>query len=92
MSKLISNAVIAQVRELIVEGKLSQREICKRLNVSRGTVTAVSMNRLQEREPSDDEEESERGSIERCKGCRGLVEMPCRLCRVRVLKYGTTDR
>lgn len=80
--------VIAEVRRLLAEGELSQREIRERTNVSRGTITAISMGRYVERRPADIEPESECGPVSRCRTCGGMVEMPCRLCHVRVLKYG----
>lgn len=85
---MLSNTLVEEIRRLLAEGKLSQREISKQLQVSRGTITSVSMNRRREREPRDDDTEVDHGPPARCPSCGGLVYMPCRLCRVRESKYG----
>lgn len=85
---MISSAKVEEIRRLLEEGKLSQREISKQLQVSRGTVTSVAMDRRREPTPDDDELELGLGPPARCSTCGGLVYMPCVLCRARLEKYG----
>jgi len=56
------------------------------VGVSRGTVSAIATGRRGEevRRQSNDDYAAlgqPTGPVERCPGCGGMVEMPCRLCR-----------
>lgn len=84
---MLSNNVVEEIRRLLSEGKLSQREISKHLRVSRGSVTSVALNRRHEPEPCDDLA-LELGPPTRCPSCGGLVYLPCVLCRARLAQFG----
>ncbi|MCE9604543.1 MAG: hypothetical protein K8U03_06510 [Planctomycetia bacterium] len=86
---MLSNIVVEEIRRLLAEGKLSQRAISKQTGISRGTITAISMNRRNERVPRREEPlDADLGPPARCPTCGGTVYMPCRLCRVRDAKFG----
>lgn len=79
---------VMEVRRLLDEGALSQRNIARNLGISRGTVHAIAAGKRPERGP-------ERGPAaffspaaipRRCPTCGGLVQMPCLLCHVRRLR------
>lgn len=74
-----------EIQRLLAAGELSQREIARKLGVSRGTVCAIANghNVLERRERAN---AMFGGELVRCPGCGGLVYMPCLLCRVRRLK------
>ncbi len=80
-------ALVQEIQRYLDEGKLSQRKIAHKLNVSRGTVGAIASGRrgIYGREPS-----SQQPTLcclelppERCLGCGSKVYKPCVLCRAR---------
>jgi len=87
---MIPNWRVAEIRGMLLEGKLSQRRIAERAGVSRGTVSAIALGKRPDREdrrqavPGDFVPPS--GPLRRCPGCGGMVQMPCLLCHVRRLK------
>ncbi|HUT11873.1 MAG TPA: helix-turn-helix transcriptional regulator [Thermoguttaceae bacterium] len=87
---MIAPHVVEQIRHLLAEGKLAQRKIARLVGVSRGTVGAISTGRRPNdlcRRPDGDHAAlgQPTGPLERCPGCGGMVEMPCRLCQARSL-------
>jgi DNA-binding XRE family transcriptional regulator len=87
---MISRAVVIEVRRWLAESCLTQEEIAARVGVSKGTVNAISRGLRPERPPrlatSDDEErldDADRPPPQRCRGCGGMVYLPCLLCRLR---------
>ncbi len=92
---MIHPALIDEVRRLLAEGRLSQREIARQTQVSRGTVSLISRGRRPDydtREAELDDWPTRRGPMVRCPGCGGWVQAPCRLCRVRGLKHVERER
>lgn len=85
---MISSAMVEQIRRLLEEGKLSQRQISKQLGVSRGTITTVALNRRREPSPDDEQPDLELGPPTRCPTCGSRVYMPCVLCRTRAAQFG----
>ena len=91
---MLASGLVAEVRRLLEEGRLSQRNIARSMGVSRGTVNAIARGirpdyETRRRElPSDLVSPS--GPLRRCPGCGGLVQMPCLLCHVRAMKRGVT--
>ena len=82
--------VVDEIRDLLSEGRLSQRKIAERVGVSRGTVNAIARGRRPEdaarrREPATDFRPPS-GLPTRCSGCGGMVQMPCLVCQVRAIK------
>lgn len=80
---------IQEVRRLLSQPELSQRTIARMTGVSRATIGAVASGRRPDYQPrprSDEEDDRPQGPPQRCRGCGGLVYMPCRLCRVRAIK------
>ncbi|MBA4018518.1 MAG: hypothetical protein C0483_15225 [Pirellula sp.] len=89
---MLSNALIEAAQRLLMEGKLSHRAIAKKLDVSRGSVTAIETGLLRTHLAKvPDDAPLETGPIERCESCGGRVYMPCRLCRVREWKVERQD-
>ncbi|MGQ9576469.1 MAG: helix-turn-helix domain-containing protein [Thermoguttaceae bacterium] len=83
---MLDPLVVDFVRRLLAEGKWSMRKIARMTGVSRGTVSAIAHGKRPDRRPrteQDDLLERPSGPMERCPGCGGMVQMPCRLCRVR---------
>jgi transcriptional regulator with XRE-family HTH domain len=89
---MIAAGKVQEVERLLSEGQFSQRQIARRTGVSRATVSAIAdgtrpdyeaQRRLRDLRQAEDECQ---GPVERCKGCGGLTQMPCRVCRVRKFK------
>ncbi|MFZ1934653.1 MAG: helix-turn-helix transcriptional regulator [Thermoguttaceae bacterium] len=85
---MIATALVEEIRHMLREGRLSQREIAKRLGVSRGTVNAIASGRRREqvRRPEQAEDDGfipPTGLPKRCPGCGGLAQMPCLACYIR---------
>lgn len=80
---MLTQQVIDEARHLLTEGLLSQRGIAERLHISRGTVNALALGQrgAYGRETATAQPMPIR--IARCRGCGGLVYMPCVLCRTR---------
>jgi hypothetical protein len=86
---MIAADMIAEVRRLLAEKRLSQREIAKRTGVSRGTVSAVASGKRR-KGPRPLRSSGERGGFRpptgmptRCRGCGALTQMPCLACYIR---------
>lgn len=83
---MIPAGVVEEVRRLLAQGRLSQRQIAKRTGVSRGTVAAIASGRRHtsgSRTPLPPEAPPggyPRGKPVRCPGCGALVQMPCLAC------------
>ena len=91
---MLSLAVVLEIRRLLDEDELTQREIAVRLGVSRSTVCAVASGRraieLGVERPLNPRRNEPKRLPQRCHTCGGLVFAPCRLCRVRMYRaaYG----
>src|SRR5215211_2460466 len=89
---MIAAGKVQEVQQLLSEGLYSQRQIAKRTGVSRATIAAIADGSRPDYEAQRllrnlrTAEEESQGPVERCKGCGGLTQMPCRLCRVRKFK------
>jgi len=92
MAAPISEALEQQIRNLLNNSSLSQRQIAKRLGLAKSTIGKIAKRKIIRRKPQSlntsrpghkrfyDEPS---GPPERCPGCGGLVFMPCQLCRAR---------
>jgi len=80
-------AKVQEICRLLDEGQLSQRKIALKLNVGRGTVSALASGRrgIYGREPDGQQPELPCFELEpeRCRGCGATVYKPCVLCRAR---------
>lgn len=87
---MISSHVVAEVRRLLEEGRLSQRKIAQWTGVSRGTVHAIARGRRPDCEARrcrrTDAVTPPSGPPRRCPGCGGMVQMPCLLCQLRAIQ------
>jgi hypothetical protein len=86
---MIPYCKVAEVQRFLDEGVLSHRQIALRTGISRASISAIAdgtrpdyESRRRERQLRDAEAETA-GPVERCGGCGGLTQIPCRLCRVR---------
>jgi hypothetical protein len=81
---MIAPEAVAEIRRLLIENRLSQREIARQTGVCRGSVGAIASGRRPDYEsrlePADEEPS---GPPVRCPVCGGKVYMPCVFCRVR---------
>lgn len=84
---MLSPALVAEVRRLLAEGRLSQRRIAAVTGVSRTTVSNIARGRRPDYapRPQGDELDLACGPLGRCPGCGGRVFLPCRLCHVRAV-------
>ena len=85
---MLAESLVDQVFRLLTEGRMSQRKIALRTGVSRGIVCAIARGtRPLDLRPkcADDDPDRPLGPPARCRGCGGMVYMPCRLCRVRAI-------
>ena len=73
---------IGQIETLLQKG-VSQREIARRCDVSRGTVRTISQGTRRRHAPSHEGFVPPAGSPQRCPDCGGLVHMPCLYCKLR---------
>ncbi len=84
---MLAPELIERIRRLLAGGRMSQREIARSLNVSRGTVGAIAGGRRpdysQRSACGPGRIEAPPGPTERCPGCGGMVQMPCLACRLR---------
>ena len=83
---MIAAETIAEIRRLLAEGRHSQREIARQTGVCRGSVGTIASGRRRNGDDSLESREDElavlSGPPVRCRGCGGMVYMPCVLCRV----------
>jgi hypothetical protein len=87
---MIGEAVLAEICQLLHEGKLSQRSIARQAGVSRGTVNAIALGKRPEpglRRRADSDFTPPSGPKRRCGGCGGKVQMPCLACYVRLRNH-----
>lgn len=93
---MIDPVLVDTIRRLLAEGKWSLRKIARMTGVSRGTVGAIAHGKRRDRppRPADEDDLGVRptGPLRRCPGCGGLVQMPCRLCRVRAWRASPRSR
>jgi hypothetical protein len=77
-------STVMEIDRLLKEGYLSQREIAKKLHVSRGTVGAIANGRrpLIGKDPRDGRgrTQKDRGRAQRCPKCGHHVFLPCQIC------------
>jgi hypothetical protein len=79
---------VAEIHEMLAEGKLSQRQIAKVAGVSRATVNAIARGRRLELPPRDTTDDDLFPCLPppiRCRGCGARVHPPCRVCRIRAI-------
>jgi hypothetical protein len=84
---MLPTKIVLEIRRLLDDGRLSRRQIARRLGVSRGVVAAIATGRrgLFGREPGLPPPARPQPiyAAARCRGCGGMVYHPCRLCAVR---------
>jgi hypothetical protein len=77
---MITPATVHEVQRWLARGTLSHREIARTLGISHATVDAIALGR---RPNERIEERDQNRPPVRCRQCGGLVQPPCRLCRIR---------
>jgi hypothetical protein len=82
---MLAQALVDEIRRLLDEKRLSQRQIARSTGVSRGTIGRIASGTRLDRQPQDTDDRSliPTGPPQRCAGCGGLVYMPCLLCTIR---------
>jgi hypothetical protein len=83
---MLSQTIVDHVRQLLVEGKISQRKIARQLGISRGTVGAIASGKREDYVRKPPEESYCLLPAMRCPGCGGNVHPPCRFCKVRAFR------
>ncbi len=93
---MIVPAVASEIRNLLEEGRLSQRKIARRVGASRGTVGAIARGTRPDypARPSDPAEDLvvPTGPARRCHGCGAMVQMPCLACHIRAIRQTRNGR
>jgi hypothetical protein len=83
---MLAMSIVHEIARLLFEGELSQRQIARRLGVSRGTVQAIASGRrgLHGKAPAGDHSVSYGSSpAMRCPRCGYRIHVPCLVCRSR---------
>ena len=84
---MIAPQVVADVRRLLTEERLSQRKVARLTGVSRSTIAAIASDKRPDyellRRSREADWEEPAGPAVRCPGCGHRVYMPCQLCRLR---------
>jgi hypothetical protein len=84
---MIATTVVDDVRRMLREGSLSQREIARKLHISRGTVNAIALGRRRDQTDrpaiADHGFRHPDGEAVRCVSCGALAQMPCLACYLR---------
>jgi hypothetical protein len=83
---MIGEIVVDEIREMLREGKLSQRSIARQIGVSRGTVNAIALGKRPEpglRRRADGDFVPPSGPKRWCRGCGAMVQTPCLACYIR---------
>ncbi len=85
---MLADSLITEIRKMLDSGAMSQREIARRLKVSRGTVGAVALGKRKaaiERTATAARAafKHPRGMPIRCPSCGAKTQMPCLACYVR---------
>jgi len=86
---MLALGLVNEIKRLIETKGLSQRQIAKRLGISRGTVSDVAKGRRRTHTKNADADRSvfsNESELTRCPSCGGKVYMPCLLCQIRSLK------
>lgn len=82
---MLAEDTVAEVRQLLAAGVLSQRQIAARLGVSRGVVAQIAQGKRTARRAEELAVASPRGPLVRCPQCGGMVRQPCLACQIREL-------
>ncbi len=84
---MIRQEYIDNIKKLLAEGNHSHREIARITRISRATISNIANGKRADHHHKGPEVgRLFRGHPERCKGCGGMVYMPCMLCEVRAKK------
>jgi hypothetical protein len=93
---MIAPAIVTEIRRLLHEERLSQRNVARRMRVSRGTVQTIAAGNRPDyefrRRHVDPEFTPPSGPWKRCPHCGGLVQMPCLACRLRTIQQRQRPR
>jgi transcriptional regulator with XRE-family HTH domain len=92
---MIADSKIHEVVRLLVEGKLSFRQIAVLVGISRATISKIASGERPDYEALRRERNEllePQGPPVRCSTCGGKVFAPCRLCRVRSIKQKEQQR
>lgn len=89
---MLALRTVEMIQELLDEGKLPQRDIAKRMYVSRGTVNAIARGErgMWGRAGGDGDSTRFMMPPERCQACGYLVYKPCVICIAREAKAAKT--
>ena len=83
---MLARSVVEAIDRLLMEGKLSNRQIAEEVGVSRTTVNAIARGGRglfgRGRDPESDECDTIEPSV-RCPKCGFQVHLPCLVCRTR---------
>ena len=78
---MLSRAMVDKIKQMLEQGNLSNREIARKLGVSRGTVDSISSgarrDHCREDTVASNEPPNEEGL---CDGCGHVVPLPCVYC------------
>ena len=82
---MLAHETVEEVRRLLAQTPLSQRQIARLVHVSRGTVHAIARGKRRDRPDCLQCKmlPHPRGPLRRCRSCGARVRVPCLACSVR---------
>ena len=82
---MLAHETVKEVRRLLIQTSLSQRQIARLVHVSRGTVQAIASGKRPDRPHGRQGQPlvAPCGPWRRCRGCGARVRMPCLACILR---------
>ena len=82
---MLAHKTVEEVRRLLVDTSLSQRQIARLVHVSHGTVQAIASGKRPDRPHGRQGQPlvAPCGPWRRCRGCGARVRMPCLACILR---------
>jgi len=85
---MLALGIVNEIERLLAARKLSERQIARKVGVSRGTVSAIAQGKRTDRVHVERQAAaySTDAAPVRCPGCGATVYMPCLACHVRKLK------
>jgi hypothetical protein len=86
---MLPTSLVQEIDRMLKEGELSHRQIALRLNVSRGTISAIACGRrgLHGKDPVENRRfRTPTSAPKRCPCCGYRVYLPCLICRTRMVR------
>ncbi|MEX2170393.1 MAG: hypothetical protein WD851_13850 [Pirellulales bacterium] len=83
---MLADFVRDDIERLLAEGRLSRREVARRLGVSRTVVRAIAAEKLGRQAPELTHAAFDDRPRQRCVSCGYAVPLPCVYCRAKAYR------